>query len=85
MKTEALQIARLLLAWGADPKAVDKKGSSAHSLVGTNNDLADILTQFDADGAMAFEDPPGSWRKTEVGADHEAPGSCLLFWYFLGS
>nr|BAA76863.1 Zys 3 [Chlamydomonas reinhardtii] len=58
-------IVKLLLAHGADPNAKDKTGASARSTAAAVKELADLLKQWDARGAMAFEDEPGAWIREE--------------------
>ncbi|KAG2453267.1 hypothetical protein HYH02_002590 [Chlamydomonas schloesseri] len=65
----AAPMARLLLAHGADPTAKDKSGATARSLVpaasAASKELSEMLKQWEARGAMAFEDAPGDWLREE--------------------
>ncbi|GAX83439.1 hypothetical protein CEUSTIGMA_g10864.t1 [Chlamydomonas eustigma] len=63
-QANAVDIVRLLLAYGADPKATSKSGKSAADLM-TLPALKDLLTAWEKSGAMAFEDAPGAWIKTK--------------------
>lgn len=51
-------IARALLAHGADLNVRDKSGVAARAIA-----PADIVSAYDAKGALAFEAAPGSWLK----------------------
>nr|BAA76762.1 Zys 3 [Chlamydomonas reinhardtii] len=65
MQGGSAAIVKLLLAHGADPNAKDKTGASARSTAAAVKELADLLKQWDARGAMAFEDEPGAWIREE--------------------
>ena len=64
------EIAKLLLAYGANVDHRNKAGDSPRSLIreleeaGESgiDEFSKILELFDKDGSMAFEDPPGTWQ-----------------------
>lgn len=55
-------MSKLLLSYGADPNATDKKSKRAID-VAASAVIKDMYGIWLKDGAMAFEDPPGTWRK----------------------
>ncbi|GFH13727.1 uncharacterized protein HaLaN_09667 [Haematococcus lacustris] len=62
--TGQTEVARLLLAYGADIDMLDKSGKSARELQGSE-DIAALVKLYDANDAhaLAFEDAPASWVK----------------------
>eukprot|EP00798_Chlamydomonas_sp_ICE-L_P022745 gene22745-29910_t len=72
-KGDSVDIAKLLLSYGSNPDAEDKKGVQARKLA-TSKGMKQLLATFDQKGALAFEDAPGTWVKSvsESGAK---------FWY----
>lgn len=67
-----MQIARLLLAYGADPDQRAVTGMSARRMHHDDPDLKLLLQAHDEMGAMAFEDPPATWRRVQ----HDDSGAC---------
>jgi hypothetical protein len=59
----ACDVAKVLLEFGADPAATDKTGRQARELA--SKECEDLLAAWDVDGAMAFEEMPGSWTRVE--------------------
>ncbi|GLC40169.1 hypothetical protein PLESTM_001007800 [Pleodorina starrii] len=59
-----LNIARALLAHGADPNAKDKSGAAARS-VSSSKDVGELVALYDKNGPLAFESAPGEWLKEE--------------------
>lgn len=55
-------IAKTLLAHGADPNATDKANKKARDYAKTPQ-LKELVASYDKNGAMAFEDVPGTWIK----------------------
>lgn len=68
-------IARMLLAYGADPEAQAKNGKSAED-VASSAAIKDLLDRWIKDGPMAFEDKPGTWVKA-TSATHDQSE----YWY----
>ncbi|NJR42824.1 MAG: hypothetical protein HC767_09345 [Akkermansiaceae bacterium] len=48
-------MAELLLKYGANPDAPDGSGRTGRSLMKKNGKLQELVKQWDADGAAAFE------------------------------
>jgi len=63
-QANAVDIARILFAYGADPKSATKSGKTAADLM-TSPGLKELLASWEKNGAMAFEDAPGAWVKSE--------------------
>ncbi|KAG2432048.1 hypothetical protein HYH02_013118 [Chlamydomonas schloesseri] len=64
------QIARMLLQYGADINVEDKAGKKAREFA-PSKDIRDLIVAYDADGAMAFEDAPGTWTKQNKDAKED--------------
>ncbi|KAG1670297.1 hypothetical protein FOA52_003647 [Chlamydomonas sp. UWO 241] len=73
------EIAELLLAYGADPEAQAKSGKTAIEAA-SSDALKAVVERWKKDGAMAFEDPPGSWSRAE--SKEHAGGE---YWYNSGA
>lgn len=56
-------MAELLMKFGADPDATDGSGRTGRSLMKKNAKLQELVDRWDANGAAAFEDAPGTWTK----------------------
>ncbi|KAG2497069.1 hypothetical protein HYH03_005065 [Edaphochlamys debaryana] len=69
-QTNNPQIARFLLSFGADPNATDKAGKKARE-ISPSKEIADLIATWDKEGAMAFEDPPGTWAKKSEKSSEE--------------
>ena len=57
-----MQVAETLFAYGANPDAKARDESTCRQLAQTQ-ELFAMLDAYDADGAAAFEDPPGVWDR----------------------
>ncbi|GMH34742.1 hypothetical protein BSKO_02603 [Bryopsis sp. KO-2023] len=70
----------LLLQFGANPDIEDDDGNTARSVAPYCSEFLEILSEYDADGSMAFEDPPGTWStcRAEYGGERswEDPNEC---------
>lgn len=55
-------LSKLLLSYGADPNATDKKSKRAID-VAASASIKDMYDKWLKDGAMAFDDPPGTWTR----------------------
>ncbi|MEW5307255.1 MAG: hypothetical protein WDW36_009663 [Sanguina aurantia] len=64
-----VEIARLLLAYGADVNVEDKTGKKAREFA-PSAEIHRLITMFDANGSIAFEDAPGTWRREENSGKH---------------
>ncbi|GIL89853.1 hypothetical protein Vretimale_19272 [Volvox reticuliferus] len=64
------QVAKLLLQYGADVNAEDKSGKKARDYA-PSKEIRELIASYDNNGAMAFEDPPGTWTKQDKGAKDE--------------
>jgi len=60
----SVQVSRMLLAWGANPGAVDAANKTARSAADGKAGLEDLLALWDEHGAVAFEDAPGTWQRS---------------------
>ncbi|EFJ40493.1 hypothetical protein VOLCADRAFT_99690 [Volvox carteri f. nagariensis] len=80
-------IARALLAHGADPNAKDRSGVPARKLVPLSSsttrgsssstargNISELISLYDTRGSMAFESAPGSWLK------EDRPGGSTYYW-----
>ncbi|KAG1657034.1 hypothetical protein FOA52_004121 [Chlamydomonas sp. UWO 241] len=56
-------IAKMLLAYGADPEVAANNGKKASDVMASGAITA-LYAEWEKDGAMAFEDAPGSWVKS---------------------
>ncbi|GMH34776.1 hypothetical protein BSKO_02637 [Bryopsis sp. KO-2023] len=65
------EMSRLLLQFGANPDIEDDDGNTARSVAPYCSEFLEILSEYDADGSMAFEDPPGTWStcRAEYGGE----------------
>ena len=61
-------LSKLLLAYGADPNATDKKEKKAID-VAASALIKEMYASWLKDGAMAFDDPPGTWKKLKDDKD----------------
>lgn len=68
-----VDIAKMLLAYGADINTADKSGAKPRDFAPTQ-EIAALIRAWDADGAQAFEDAPGTWVKTKNDAGEQ-------YWY----
>ncbi|KXZ41364.1 hypothetical protein GPECTOR_520g502 [Gonium pectorale] len=57
-----VQIARMLLQYGADINVEDKSNRKARDFA-PSKEIRELITAYDKDGSMAFEDAPGTWTK----------------------
>ncbi|KAG2482535.1 hypothetical protein HYH03_018526 [Edaphochlamys debaryana] len=64
LQANSLPIARALLAHGADPAAKDRSGVPARSAA-VSSGASELLSLYDAKGAMGFEAAPGAWLKAD--------------------
>eukprot|EP00892_Ulva_mutabilis_P003570 jgi/Ulvmu1/1585/UM111_0013.1 len=55
-------MATLLLSYGASPDTADGKGATARSLA-KKPDMQALIDRWDKNGAMDFEDAPGTWTR----------------------
>jgi hypothetical protein len=55
-------MSKMLLSYGADPNATDKKEKKAID-VAASASIKEMYAVWLKEGAMAFEDPPGTWTK----------------------
>lgn len=59
-----VDIAKLLVAYGADLNATDKNGRKPRDFT-PNAELKEIVKTWDEKGPLAFEDAPGTWIKSK--------------------
>lgn len=50
----------------------DKAGKKAREFA-PSKEIRDLITAYDADGALAFEDAPGTWTKQNKDASECGP------------
>jgi hypothetical protein len=73
ISSNSVEIVHLLLQYGADPNVADKAGKKARD-GSTNGSIQEYLRMWDEEGATAFEDAPGTWRKEKSEGGEE-------YWY----
>lgn len=70
-------MSKVLLAYGADANATDKKGQKPID-VANSAEIKKMYSHWIQEGAVAFEDPPGTWTKQQN-------DNGVTFWYNKGT
>ena len=73
-------MARTLLAHGAKPDYKAPDGSTPRSFAQGRPELELMLRLYDEEGALAFEDPPGTWTEA-----HDEESGALANWCLCSS